>query len=335
MSGALSDPAHAQARPARHQAQGSPARVVVGLGPVDPALVLPYLGPDVRLVTDPGASELAEAEGAIVRAAFDVDRLLLERMPRLRVIARTGVGVERVDVAAASERGIPVAVTPGSNAQAVAEGAFVMAASLVKRVGESDAYVSGDRWGLDPVPVPGDLHGRTLAVVGFGRIGRIIAGFGAAFGMEVLVHDPFVRADGFENVDLAQAVRRADVLTLHLPGGDGELLPLDLLREERAGRKRGLVLVNCARAELVATETLAAALAEGMIDGLGLDVFAAEPVRDHPLAGHPHVLLSPHTTGLSEAAMAATFRMAAEAIAAVFQGRYPTFIVNEGAATGA
>ena len=299
-------------------------RVVVGRGPVDPELVTPFLGERVRFVSDPSAADLAVAEGAIVRAAFDVDRELLDRMPALRVVARTGVGVERVDVAACHERGIAVAVTPGSNARAVAEGAFAMLLALIKRVPESHAFVAREEWGTKPVPVPGDAHGKILAVVGFGRIGRIVAGFAQAFGMRVLVHDPFVQAEEFENVSLEDAVTRADAITLHLPGGDGELLPRALL--ERA--QPGLVLVNCARAELVSTEAISWGLGAGRLAGVGLDVFASEPLRSHPLAHDARVILSPHTTGLSEAAMAATFQMAAEAVAESMAGRYPTFTVE-------
>ncbi len=318
-----SEGAESLAPPVAAQSAGSP--VVVGLGPVDPALVRPYLPADTIFVPDPAGGDLALAEGAIVRAAYDVDRALLDRMPRLRIIARTGVGVERVDVDAARERGIAVAVTPGSNSRAVAEGAFAMIASLVKRVGESNAFVACGRWGIDPAPVPGDLFGLTLAVLGYGRIGRIIAGFGEAFGMRVIVHDPFVQADGFENVSLEDAVRRADALTLHLPGGGGELLPLELLREA----KPGLVLVNCARADLVSAATLEQALVSGILGGVGLDVFESEPASSHPLAGMPGVLLSPHTSGLSAGAMAATFRMAAEAVTDVLAGRYATFTVGD------
>ena len=300
------------------------APLVVGLGPVDPQLVTPYLGEGVRFVPDPTADDLAEAQGAIVRAAYEMDRELLNRMPALRVIARTGVGVERIDLAAAAERNIPVAITPGSNARAVAEGAFAMLLSLIKRVPESHAYVAGDRWGRDAVPVPGDAFGKTLAVVGFGRIGRIIADFASAFGMRVLVHDPFVQSEEFENVTLAEAVSRADAITLHMPGGDGEILPRALLETGR----RGLVLVNCARADLISTETIEWGLAEGVFAGVGLDVFAAEPLVGHPFAQDPRVILSPHTTGLSAAAMSATFEMAAEAVTEVLSGRYPTFTVE-------
>ncbi|MBL3685463.1 hypothetical protein D3248_00600 [Leucobacter zeae] len=304
---------------------GSARPVVVGLGPVHPELVVPHLPPEAVFVPEPAEADLAVAEGAIVRAAVDVDRALLDRMPRLRVLARTGVGVERVDVAAARERGIPVAITPGSNSRAVAEGAFALLAALVKRVAASHAFVASGRWGADPPPVPGDLAGATLAVLGYGRIGRIVAGFGAAFGMEVVVHDPFVRAEEYANVSLEDAVRRADAVTLHLPGGGGELLPIELLRTARPG----LVLVNCARADLVSGATLESALAEGILGGVGLDVFAVEPIAAHPLADDPRVLLGPHTTGLSEGALSATFRMAAEAVTAVLAGNAPAHAAEE------
>lgn len=301
--------------------------IVVGLGPVDAALVTPYLPETAVFIPDPGPGDLAAARGAIVRAAVDVDAALLERMPKLEVVARTGVGVERVDLAAAAARGIAVAVTPGSNARAVAEGAFAMLLALVKRVPESHAFVAGDRWGVAPVaeiPVPGDAWGKTLAVVGFGRIGRIVAGFAAAFGMRVLVHDPYVQAEEYENVTLEAAIARADAITLHLPGGDGELIS----REALATARPGLVLVNCARAELVDTATLAWGLDAGVLSGVGLDVFATEPTANHQLAGDARVLLSPHTSGLSVAAMAETFKMAAEAVSEKLAGRYPTFTAN-------
>ena len=306
-------------------AAGAERHVVVGLGPVEPEHVTPFLPEGAVFVPEPTDADLAVAAGAIVRAAVQVDRSMLDRMPHLRVIARTGVGVERVDLAAAAERGIPVAITPGSNSRAVAEGAFAMVAALVKGLGESHRYVSAGEWGSRPVPPSGDLDGSTLAVLGYGRIGRIVAGFGRAFGMEVIVHDPFVDADDAENVSLEDAVRRADALTLHLPGGGGELLPLAILR----AAKPGLVLVNCARADLVSTATLQEALDAGVLGGVGLDVFDDEPVRHHPLAGRTDVLLSPHTTGFSVAARAATVRMAAEAVSDTLRGRYPTFTVGD------
>src|ERR1700722_10643235 len=144
--------------------------VVVALGPVDPALVAGVLDGRCRFVPDPGAGELAVAAGAIVRAEARVDRALLDQAPGLRVVARTGVGVELVDVAAATARGIAVVITPGTGTAAVAEGAIGMALYLVKRFGPLTTLVRQGRW-ADRTSLPvGDLDGATLGVVGYGRI---------------------------------------------------------------------------------------------------------------------------------------------------------------------
>ncbi|KAB1644334.1 hypothetical protein F8O06_09780 [Pseudoclavibacter sp. CFCC 14310] len=298
--------------------------VVVGLGPVDPALVTEWLGDDVRLVTDPSAADLAEAQGAIVRAAYVVDRAALDAMPALKVIARTGVGVDRVDVAAATERGIPVAITPRSNARAVAEGAITLAAALVKRVPQEHRLVSTGQWGTAPIPTPGDLLGSRLGVVGYGRIGRIVAQLGQALGFEVSVHDPYIQADDLPNRSLAELVAESDVLTLHVPETDRPLLDRDLLWSAKPGQ----VLINCSRAGLVDIDLLDEALEAGVLGGVGLDVFASEPAPHHPVFDRDNVLVSPHVTGLSVAASEATFRMAAQAVAAVIAGGRPEFAVN-------
>ncbi|MGD0068040.1 MAG: NAD(P)-dependent oxidoreductase [Streptosporangiaceae bacterium] len=157
--------------------------VVVALGPVDPALVTGVFDGHCRFVADPGPAELSLAEGAIVRADARVDQALLDQAPALRVVARTGVGVELVDVTAATARGIAVVITPGAGAAAVAEGAIGMALHLVKRFGTLTALVRAGRWAQrTEVPV-GDLGGATLGVVGYGRIGQRTAQLGAAFGM--------------------------------------------------------------------------------------------------------------------------------------------------------
>ena len=168
--------------------------VVVALGSVDPALVAGVLDGHCRFVTAPGEAELAAAAGAIVRADARVDQALLRRAPRLQVIARTGVGVDLVDVPAATARGIAVVVTPGAGAAAVAEGAIGMALHLVKRFGPLTALVREGRWAQRATVPVGDLDGATLGVVGYGRIGRRTAALGAAFGMRVLGLRPGERA---------------------------------------------------------------------------------------------------------------------------------------------
>ena len=159
-----------------------------------------------------------EAQGAIARADATLDAVFLGRTPRLRVIARTGVGVERVDLDAATSRGIAVVVTPGAGAIAVAEGAIAMAMHLVKRFGRLTDLVRAGRWADRGSVAVGDLAGSTLGVVGFGRIGRHAATLGAALGMKILAYDPVAEPPAeFRCATLAELLSPSDVITLHLP----------------------------------------------------------------------------------------------------------------------
>ena len=159
--------------------------VVVALGSVDPALVTGVLDGHCRFVPDPGDAKLSLAAGAIVRADARADRALLDKAPALRVVARTGVGVDLVDVAAATARGIAVVITPGAGAAAVAEGAIGMALHLVKRFGPLTALVRDGHWAQRGTVQVGDLGGAALGVVGYGRIGQRTAELGAAFAYQL------------------------------------------------------------------------------------------------------------------------------------------------------
>lgn len=301
--------------------------LVVGLGVVDPALVEPTLAGHARFVAEPTDADLAVAQGAIVRADPLVDRAFLDRMPRVRVLARTGVGVDRVDVATATERGIAVVVTPGAGATAVAEGAIGMAMSLVKRFGRLTALVRDGHWAdRGSVPV-GDLAGATLGVVGYGRIGQQVATLGAALGMSVLAYDPVSEPPADVRCPrLDELARRADVLTLHLPltAQTRHLVNADLLDTV----KPGAILVNCGRGGLVDLDAVHTALVAGRLGGVGLDVFDPEPPALHPLFGHPDVVLTPHVMGLSHRATAATFAAAAQGVVAVLTGGRPAAVAN-------
>ena len=210
-----------------------------------------------RFVPDPGETELSLAAGAIVRADARVDQVLLRRAPRLQVIARTGVGVDLVDVTAATARGIAVVITPGAGAAAVAEGAIGMALHLVKRFGPLTALVREGRWAQrTEVPV-GDLGGATLGVAGYGRIGRRTAELGAAFGMRVLAYDPVSEPPADVRCgDLGDLAARSDVITLHLPltGQTRHLVDDAFL----ARVKPGAFLVNCSRGGLIDTDAVSA-----------------------------------------------------------------------------
>ena len=306
-----------------------PLPVVVALGAVDPALVSRVLDGHCRLVTHPGDDDLAVAAGAIVRADAQVDQALFRQAPALRVIARTGVGVDLVDVPAATARGIAVVITPGAGAGAVAEGAIGMALHLVKRFGPLTALVRDGRWAQRGTVGIGDLDGATLGVVGYGRIGQRTAALGTAFGMRIRAYDPVSKPPaGLGCTDLGDLAADSDVITLHLPltGQTRHLIGDAFL----ARVKPGAVLVNCARGGLIDIDAVWRALSAGRLSGVGLDVFDPEPPGRHPLYSHPDVVLTPHLMGLSRRATAATFTAAARGILDVLSGREPAAVANPG-----
>jgi phosphoglycerate dehydrogenase-like enzyme len=305
-----------------------PRPVVIGLGPVDRAVVQSVLG-DVNFVENPTPADLAVAVGAIVRADVVVDAALLARAPRLRVIARTGVGVDLVDVAAATDRGLPVVITPGSGTRAVAEGVFALVLHLVKRLGPLTSLVREGRWAQRGELPVGDLDGATIGIVGYGRIGRRVADLAEAFGMRVLAHDPISPAPAVRDCsDLHDLVAAADVLTLHLPLTDRTHHLVD--RNLLAGVRPGAVLVNCGRGGLIDLDAVLDALTTRRLGGVGLDVFDTEPPAHHPLFDHPDVVLTPHLMGLTRRATVATFTDAARGVADVLAGRHPHAVANPG-----
>jgi D-3-phosphoglycerate dehydrogenase len=311
-------------------------QVVVALGDVEPDLVTGHLPPDARFVADPGPEDLRGAAGAIVRADALVDTAMLDRMPNLRVLARTGVGVERVDVAEATRRGIAVVVTPGTGTHAVAEGALAMILHLVKRLGVTTECVARDRWSERGAITLGDLDGATIGIVGYGRIGRRVGHLARAFGMTVLAHDPYLAqsqdrvggdgADRVELVGLEELRSRSQVVTLHLPltPQTHHLVDAAFL----AAMPAGSILVNCGRGGLLDLDAAAHALADARLAGLGLDVFDTEPPTHHPVFDRTDVVLSPHLMGLSVGATRATFTAAAQGVADVLAGRRPAALAN-------
>ena len=270
-----------------------------------------------------------DAEALIVRGGTIVDSALIDAGPRLRVIARSGVGVSEVDLQAATRRGIPVTVTPGAGARAVAEGALALLLALAKQLPLLDRLVRDGRWHeRDDIEVR-DLEGATLGIVGFGRIGRELMRLAEPFDVRVLAHDPYAAgADGVEFVALADLFAQSDFVSLHAPLTDETrgLVDADLL--DRA--KPGLVLANLGRGALVRSlDDLLAALEAGRLAGVGLDVFDPEPPDvSHPLFRDPRVLYTPHALGLSQRARERIFRDVAEAILAIFRGERPAAVAN-------
>jgi D-3-phosphoglycerate dehydrogenase / 2-oxoglutarate reductase len=301
--------------------------VVVALGAVDPTLVTDALGESIEFVARPGPEDLAVAEGAIVRADAVVDGALLARAPRLRVLARTGVGVDLVDLEEASARGIAVVITPGAGTRAVAEGVLAHALHLVKGLAPLTRLVREGRWAERAGVAVGDLDGATIGIIGYGRIGRRVGELAAAFGMRVLAHDPISPPPAeVDRPDLDDLAGASDVLTLHAPltAATYHLVDAGLL-----GRLwPGAILVNCGRGGLLDLDAALAALESGRLGGVGLDVFDPEPPDHHPLFDHPNVVLTPHLMGLTRRATAATFAAAAQGVIDVLAGRRPPALAN-------
>lgn len=307
---------------------GRDRSVVVGLGAVDPALVTPVLGDEVAFVPDPDDADLAVAVGAIVRADAKADEHFLERAPQLRVLARTGVGTDLVDLTAATARGIPVVITPGSGTSAVAEGVLAHALALAKRLAPLTALVREGRWDQRSAVGPvGDLDGGTMGIVGYGRIGQRVADLARAFGMRVLAHDPVTPPPPeVAAPDLVDLVAASDVLTLHAPltPDTHHLVDAELLARSRPGA----ILINCGRGGLLDLDAALAALDTGRLGAVGLDVFEPEPPEHHPIFDHPNVSLTPHLMGLTRRATAATFVDAAQGVVDVLAGRQPAAVAN-------
>ena len=268
--------------------------------------------PDARF-NDEGSSLNGDALVAFldgcekaVLALETVDDALLARLPKLKVISKVGVGLDTIDVAAMSKRGVKLALTPGTNSRSVAELTLMAMIALLRRLPETQNDMRAGRWSQLK---GGTLTGRTVGLVGFGAVGRDLASLLAPFGVTLLVHDPVVlEAKGVKLVPLDDLLRQADVVSLHLP-----LLPATkglLSAAKLAFLKPSAVLINTARGGLIDEPALLAALDSGRLAGAALDVFAAEPPTDKRLLSHPKLLATPHVGGSTEEAILAMGRAA-------------------------
>jgi phosphoglycerate dehydrogenase-like enzyme len=246
-------------------------------------------------------------------------------MPALKVIARTGVGTDLVDVAEANRRGIPVVITPGSNTASVAEGVFSHLLALVKKLSTLTALVRDGRWDERSAVAVGDLEGFTLGIIGYGRIGRRVARIAEAFDLKVLAFDPFADVPaGIRCGTVEELLGRSDFVTLHVP-----LTPENhnLINAERlALMPAGAILVNCSRGGLVDLDAAHDALLSGQLAGLGLDVYDPEPPAHHAVFDHANVVLTPHLMGFTRQGMVHTVRDAAKGAVEVLAGRAPAAV---------
>jgi D-3-phosphoglycerate dehydrogenase / 2-oxoglutarate reductase len=252
-------------------------------------------------------AELVDADALVVRSAVQVDAELLSHAPKLRIIGRAGVGVDNIDTEEATRRGIVVMNTPGANAVAVAELTLGLMIAMARSVSRANSGMHAGKW--DKKSLQGsELRGKTLGIVGLGRIGLEVARRAKAFGMNLIGYDPFVapviaRENGVTLVPIDEIFSGSDYLSLHVgltPQTEGLIN-----KHSIAIMKDGVRILNCARGELIVDEALVEGLKSGKVGGAALDVFRKEPLKDSPYFELENVMLSPHIAGSTDEAQEA------------------------------
>jgi len=256
---------------------------------------------EVDVAVDAGRDDLlarvADAAALVVRSGTRVDAELIAAAPRLRVIGRAGIGVDNIDLAAATRAGVLVVNAPTANAVSAAEHTMALLLAQARRVPEADRAVRSGRWDRNHLEGV-ELHGKTLGIVGLGRIGGLVARRAEGFDMRLLAYDPFVSAEGARRLgvemtgSLHDLMGLSDFVTIHLPltRDTDHLIDAGVL----AAARPGLRLVNVSRGGIVDEDALADAIQAGRVAGAALDVFAVEPLTDGPLLDLPQVVLTPH-----------------------------------------
>jgi D-3-phosphoglycerate dehydrogenase len=274
---------------------------------------------------------IGEFEGILIRSATVLDADLLERATRLRAVGRAGVGVDNVDVEAATKRGVVVANAPQSNVITAAEHTLAMLLALARKVPQAHGSLTGGVWERSSFSGV-ELYEKTLGVLGFGRIGQLVAQRALGFGMHVIAFDAYVAEDRFRELGVERATSSdelyaaADFITIHLPVTPETENWLDA--DAFAKMKDGVRVINVARGKLVVEEALAEALESGKVAGAALDVFRDEPVTDHPLFGNPDVVVTPHLGASTTEATDRAGYQAAEQVVAALTGGVVTSAVN-------
>jgi D-3-phosphoglycerate dehydrogenase len=296
------------------------------------AILRPYTRIEIVVGDRDGLERhLGQAEALLVRSETRVTEALLDSAPRLRVIGRAGVGVDTIDVSAATARGIVVVNAPGGNAVAAAEHSLALMFALARRVAAADASMKRGEWSRGRY-IGSELSGKTLGLIGLGRVGSEVARRALGLDMRVMVFDPYVpdehaRRIGLEPVELDTLLASSDFVSLHVPLTEATR---GLLNAQRmASMRPGAFVVNCARGGLVDAPALLAALDEGRLAGAGIDVFSTEPVPDgDPLPRHPKVVATPHLGASTVEAQANVATQVAREVLAVLEGHPTQFAVN-------
>ncbi|MEJ2761481.1 MAG: phosphoglycerate dehydrogenase [Gammaproteobacteria bacterium] len=274
--------------------------------------------------------KIAGYNAVLVRSAVKITDKVIESADSLRVVGRAGIGVDNIDVEKATEKGIAVLNTPDANATTTAELTFAHILSLSRNLPAADRSVRAGEWKRSQF-VGAELAGKTLGVIGYGTIGRIVADRAKAFRMDVVIYDPFVSAeiceqDGVGSAELDELLKTADYVTLHCPVNDKTR---GLLNAERlAQMKKGARLINCARGGLVDEAALYDALKSGRLAGAALDVFEKEPPGDSPLLELDNIVLTPHLGASTAEAQTAAGLEIARQIAVYLKTGEPIHAIN-------
>jgi len=303
--------------------------IVLGLMPPAGVERLRAAGLEVEIVPDPTtvdvAATAADADAIIARTS-PISAALVAAAPRLRIVARYGVGYDNIDVPALTRRRIPLATIGDVNAVPVAEQTFALLLAHSRRVIAYDGAARDGRWKLRDSLTIWELAAKTIAIIGLGRIGKAVAKRCLAFDMKVIAVDPAVSEAAMASLGvrrvagLGAALGQADIVTLHLPLSDATRNLLGAA--EFAAMKPGSVLINAARGGIVDEAALAAALRSGHLAGAGVDVLAQEPPpADHPLLGLDNVVISPHSAALTAECAIRMSLACAENVLGAFDGK--------------
>ncbi len=267
---------------------------------------------------------IGEYDGILIRSATKLTADLISRATNLRAIGRAGVGVDNVDVEAATKRGIIVANAPQSNVMTAAEHTMALLLALARNVPQAHMSLTAGKWERSKFSGV-ELHGKTLGILGFGRIGQLVAERARGFGMRVLAFDPFVSADRYRELGVEKATgseeiyAQADFITVHLPKTPDTANWLDAAAF--AQMRDGVRILNVARGGLIDDAALKDAIDSGKVGGAALDVFPSEPITDYPLFGYPNVVVTPHLgASTAEATDRAGYQSAEQVVAALTGG---------------
>lgn len=290
-------------------------------------VIVPNNGNSDEIIDD-----LKKADGFILRIG-KIDRKAIEECPNLRVITRPGVGVDNVDVKAATEHGIPVVICPAVNFHAVAEHTLTLILALSKNLKESIEENQKGNFSIRSKYAATEVSGKTISVLGFGKIGKEVARLCKAIGMNICVFDPFIKAEqatalGYKyKTDLLEAISEGDFVTLHMPSTPETR---NMISDKQLSVfKKTAFLINCARGDIVDENALIRALNGHLLAGAGLDVLTTEPMNSHnPLFEFSNVIITPHMAAQTRETTAKTVTMAAEGTLAVLKGQQWQSVCN-------